>query len=63
MKVEVDHDSCEASALCAGLAPGVFELDNDDHLHILVESVPGTLVESVREAVGSCPRAALRLDE
>jgi ferredoxin len=63
MKVEVDHESCEASALCASLAPKVFELDNDDQLHVLPDGVPDSLAESVREAVRSCPQSALRLHE
>jgi ferredoxin len=63
MRVEVDHDACEANAVCAGLVPEVFAVDDDDQLHILVDEVPGQLTEGVRHAVRSCPKAALRLDE
>lgn len=61
MKVEVDRDACEANAVCAGLVPEVFEVDDDDQLQILVDEVPGRLAEGVRHAVRSCPKAALRL--
>jgi ferredoxin len=61
MRVEVDRDACEANAVCAGLVPEVFEVDDDDSLHILVAEVPERLAEGVRHAVGSCPKAALRL--
>lgn len=63
MKVTVDHDLCEANAVCAGLAPEVFDVDDDDHLHILLPDVPAPLADSVRRAVASCPKTALRLEQ
>ncbi len=61
MRVEVDRDACEANAVCAGLVPEVFEVDDEDQLHILVAEVPDRLADGVRHAVRSCPKAALRL--
>ncbi|WP_436491928.1 ferredoxin [Actinokineospora sp. HUAS TT18] len=60
MRVEVDRDQCEANGVCAGFAPDVFELDDDDELHI---SQPGDGVDAkwVAQAVASCPKAALTL--
>ena len=63
MKVEVDRDACEANAVCAGLVPEVFEVDDEDILHIKVEDVPAGLADAVRHAVRSCPKAALSLNE
>jgi ferredoxin len=63
VKVEVDRDSCEANAVCAGLVPEVFEVDEEDVLHILVADVPAELADAVRHAVRSCPKAALRIEE
>ena len=63
MKVIVDYDACEANAICVGLVPEVFEVDDQDNLNILVDSIPATLVDSVRHAVRSCPKAALSLEE
>ncbi len=63
MKVEVDRDACEANAVCAGLVPEVFEVDDEDELHILKAEVPADLADAVRHAVRSCPKAALRLEE
>ena len=34
MKVKLDELVCEANAVCMGLAPEVFEVDDDDQLHI-----------------------------
>jgi ferredoxin len=61
--VEVDRDACEANAVCAGLVPEVFEVDDEDLLHIHGAEVPAGLADAVRHAVRSCPKAALRLEE
>jgi len=63
MKVVPDYDACEANAVCAGLVPEVFEVDDEDVLHIKVADVPPALADQVRHAVRSCPKAALSLIE
>jgi ferredoxin len=63
VRVRVDRDACEANAVCAGLVPELFAVDDDEHLHILMAVVPDGLAEAVRHAVRSCPKAALALDE
>ena len=63
MRVAVDRDRCEANGVCAGLAPEVFDLDDEDYLHILAADVPPALAGPVRSAVTSCPKQALRLAE
>lgn len=63
MRVRVDREACEANAVCAGLVPEVFAVDDDDNLRILVAEVPVGLVDAVRHAVRSCPKAALALDQ
>ncbi|MFF5987480.1 ferredoxin [Prauserella flavalba] len=59
MRVEVDRDLCEANAVCAGIAPGVFELDDDDELLISRAEVSDDKVELVSQAIDACPRNAL----
>jgi ferredoxin len=63
VKVTVDELVCEANAVCMGLAPEVFELDDDDRLHILLPEPPAEVQDRVRHAVRSCPKAALTLEE
>ncbi len=63
MRVKVDHDLCEANAICAGLVPEVFDVDDEDTLHILVGEVPPEFADGVRRAVMSCPKMALSLEE
>ncbi|HUR04830.1 MAG TPA: ferredoxin [Nonomuraea sp.] len=63
MKIKVDEMVCEANAVCMGLAPEVFDVDDDDQLHILLPEPPPELLDRVRHAGRSCPKAALSLEE
>ncbi len=38
MEIRVDTDLCEANAVCCGIAPEVFELDDEENLLILTQS-------------------------
>jgi len=61
MKVTVDHDLCEANALCVAAAPGVFDLIDDDVLDVLLPEPPPEMELAVAEAVIACPKQALRI--
>jgi ferredoxin len=61
VKVKVDFDLCEANALCMEAAPEVFRVDENDVLHVLMESPPDNLRKKVQEAVRLCPRQALSI--
>ena len=63
MKVVVDFDLCESNAVCMGIAPEVFEVREDDFLYILQEHPPDELRPQVEQAVMSCPKAAIRLED
>jgi ferredoxin len=63
LKLTVDPGECEANAVCVGIAPELFDLDDDENLHILVDEPDGELAEKAREAVDSCPKRALFLKE
>jgi ferredoxin len=63
VRVQVDRDACEANAVCEGLVPEVFEVDDDHMLHVKSWYVPAALTDAVRHAVRSCPKAALSVTE
>ena len=63
MRVTVDRDLCEANAVCAGLVPEIFDVDDEDVLHIAAGDVLPELADGVRRAVESCPKTALRIEE
>jgi ferredoxin len=60
-QIIVDWDECEANALCQGAAPEVFQVDDNDMLHVLIEHPPAELIDRVQEAVDICPKRALSL--
>ena len=61
MKIQVDYDLCEANARCMEAAPEVFKVDDEDNLHILIESPGEDRRKEVEEAVRLCPRQALAI--
>ncbi len=63
MKVRVDPEICEAQGTCVRTCAQVFELDDEDNLHILTDTVPPEHHEAVRRAVARCPKQALSIDE
>jgi ferredoxin len=63
MRVIVDRDLCESNGVCEGLAPEVFRIDDDDSLEILQEHPDESLRAKVQDAVRSCPKQALTLQE
>ena len=63
MRVIVNMNRCESNALCMGVAPEVFNLDDDDELHVLNENPDETLRTKVTEAVRLCPKQAISIEE
>jgi ferredoxin len=61
MELKVDRDLCEANAVCCGLAPDVFELDDDEQLVIKMPNPSDDVLPKVQKAVDRCPKNALAL--
>ncbi|MCW2494197.1 ferredoxin [Jatrophihabitans sp.] len=61
MEVKVDFDLCEANAVCCGIAPDIFELDEDEYLVVKVASISDDLVERAQLAAARCPKNALQI--
>ncbi|CAN5820575.1 ferredoxin [soil metagenome] len=59
MRVEVDRDRCEGNAVCVGIAPDLFDLDDDDYAVMKVDVIPADQEQLAEQAVAECPRAAL----
>jgi ferredoxin len=62
-KIKVDFDLCESNAMCEALAPGNFQVDDDDYLQILDENVTDEKLAQVEQAVASCPKSAISIVE
>ncbi|OBF13377.1 ferredoxin [Mycobacterium sp. ACS4331] len=59
MRIEVDLDRCEGNAVCVGIAPDLFDLNDDDYAVLKVDVVPADQEERAEQAIAECPRAAL----
>jgi ferredoxin len=57
----VDFDLCESNALCVGLAPAVFAMDDDDLLQVEEGELDEDLVPDVEDAVQACPKQAISI--
>lgn len=62
MRIVVDRNQCESNALCVGILPEVFYLDDDDVLHVLDEHPAGEFRERVTEAARACPKQAITIE-
>ncbi|WP_067680130.1 ferredoxin [Nocardia miyunensis] len=61
MEIHIDRHRCEGHALCASIAPTVFEVGDDD-LATVVDSSPAEDIEpKVHMAVDACPTLAISL--
>ncbi|HVT75443.1 MAG TPA: ferredoxin [Acidimicrobiales bacterium] len=63
MRVVIDELLCEGHALCMGIAPDIFEVGDDDLARVLVDEVPAGRQDDVRNAVRSCPKQAISIQE
>jgi ferredoxin len=62
-KIVVDFELCEANGVCMGIIPEVFDLDDDDYLHVLTDDVTPENEDQIRESVRQCPRQAISIVE
>ena len=59
MRIDVDRERCEGNAICVGIAPDVFGLDDQDYAVILTDEVGSDVKELVEQSIAECPRAAI----
>ncbi|MFM8599336.1 MAG: ferredoxin [Mycobacterium sp.] len=59
MRIEVDLDRCEGNAVCVGVAPDLFGLDENEYAVVLVDPIPADREQAAEQAIAECPRAAL----
>jgi ferredoxin len=54
---------CDGNGVCAGIAPDVFDIDDDLNLILLQEEPPEELRGQVQQAAISCPRLAISIED
>lgn len=62
VKVVVDRDLCVGHGLCEALADQLFTVEDDGVARVLLDELPGELLDRARQAVAACPSLALRLE-
>ena len=63
MRVIVDRDRCEGNAVCMGIAPDIFDLDDEDYAVVKTDPIPTDQEELAEQSIAECPRAALKRSE
>lgn len=58
-KVEVDRDACIGAAPCVTVAPGVFQLDEENKAYVVDQN--GADAETILLAAQACPVQAIRV--
>lgn len=55
VRLYVDQDLCISCGACIALCPDVFDWNDDEKAHVIVDPVPEDLEEDAREAQEACP--------
>ena len=63
MRIVVDFDVCEANAICMGMAPHVFEVDDDDYLNLITDEVHEEQRDLMQQVVRACPKRAISIED
>ena len=62
LRVEVDHDVCIVSGMCASLAPEIFQVDDDGlRLEVLHSNLSADMAGKARNAMACCPVEAIEV--
>ena len=62
MRAFVDRDACIGCEACVGMCPEVFSMD-DESIPVPMEGeIAEDILESVKEAMDSCPVAAITIE-
>ena len=58
MRVKVDQELCISCGACIDTCPEVFDWNEDDKAHSIVDEVPAEMEDQANEALESCPTEA-----
>ena len=59
MRVKVDQELCISCGACIDVCPEVFDWNDDEKAHSIVEEVPAEMEDQANEALESCPTDAI----
>jgi len=62
MRIHLDVETCQGHGRCYGLAPELFDSDEDGHAVLLdAGDLPADLERKARLAADNCPEQAIRV--
>ena len=60
MKLNLDRDACQGHNRCYGLAPELFDVDDEGYAVLLVQGqIPAELQEKAQLCLDNCPEYAI----
>ncbi|WP_347491104.1 ferredoxin [Desulfoscipio sp. XC116] len=62
MHAEVDQDLCISCGACIDTCPDVFDWNDDEKAHSVVDEIPTDLEEQATEAAEGCPTDAITIN-
>lgn len=62
MHAEVDQDLCISCGACIDTCPEVFDWNDDEKAHSIVDEIPSGLEEQATEAAEGCPTDAISIN-
>lgn len=62
MKAKVDRDTCIGCGVCPSVCPAVFEMDDENLSHVIVDTVPEDAEDDAKDAEESCPVDAITVE-
>ena len=59
----LDAEGCQGHGRCYGIAPGLFDADDEGHSVLLSAEVPDGHLTEARDAAASCPEEVITIHE
>jgi ferredoxin len=63
MRIQVDRAVCQGHALCAGVSPELFTLDDEGYSNVGEVEVPAGSEDLARRGMQTCPERAITIVE
>lgn len=63
MKASVNQDTCISCGVCVSMCPDVFQFNDDEKSHAIVDCVPDNLQDDAVGARDACPVDAIDIEE
>jgi ferredoxin len=62
VKIEIDPDLCEGNLRCMGVAPDLFQVNQNDKAYLLIDNPGEEFRQKAETAARVCPRQAIKVD-